>query len=91
MGVYERLGYRDFPKHLADALVASEDRVFFQHKGIDLAAAADDVAQETFVRLWQSGPPLDGLTPPRQVLAWLYLTATRLCLRSEPVSKAPFS
>jgi RNA polymerase sigma factor (sigma-70 family) len=40
---------------------------------------ADDVAQEAFLRLWQSGPALDGLEP-RQVLAWLYLTSTRLCL-----------
>ena len=31
----QRLRYRDFPKHLADALVASEDRSFFAHKGID--------------------------------------------------------
>ncbi|HWO11972.1 MAG TPA: sigma-70 family RNA polymerase sigma factor [Polyangiaceae bacterium] len=43
-------------------------------------AAADDVAQEAFLRLWQSGPPLDGSTEARQVLAWLYLTSTRLSL-----------
>jgi RNA polymerase sigma-70 factor (ECF subfamily) len=43
-------------------------------------AAADDVAQEALLRLWQSGPSLDGRTEPRQVLAWLYLTSTRLCL-----------
>lgn len=43
-------------------------------------AAADDVAQEAFLRLWQSGPALDGGTEPRRVLAWLYLTSTRLCL-----------
>jgi RNA polymerase sigma-70 factor (ECF subfamily) len=42
-------------------------------------AMADDVAQEAFLRLWQSGPALHGLEP-RQVLAWLYLTSTRLCL-----------
>jgi RNA polymerase sigma-70 factor (ECF subfamily) len=42
--------------------------------------AADEVAQETFLRLWQSGPVLDGKTEARQVLAWLYLTSTRLCL-----------
>lgn len=43
-------------------------------------AAADDAAQEAFLRLWQSGPPLDGSIEPRQVLAWLYLTSTRLCI-----------
>jgi RNA polymerase sigma factor (sigma-70 family) len=42
--------------------------------------AADEVAQEAFLRLWQSGPALDGATEARQVLAWLYLTSTRLCL-----------
>jgi RNA polymerase sigma factor (sigma-70 family) len=42
--------------------------------------AADEVAQEAFLRLWQSGPALDGRTEPRQVLAWLYLTSTRLSL-----------
>jgi len=34
----QRLGYRAFPKHLADALVASEDRGFFAHGGIDKRA-----------------------------------------------------
>ncbi len=43
-------------------------------------AAADDVAQEAFVRLWQSGPPLDGTTETRTIMAWLYLTSTRLAL-----------
>lgn len=43
-------------------------------------AAADDVAQEAFLRLWQSGPPLDGSSDARTVLAWLYLTSTRLAL-----------
>ena len=41
---------------------------------------ADEVAQEAFLRLWQSGPALDGGTEARQILAWLYLTSTRLCL-----------
>ena len=43
-------------------------------------AAADDAAQEAFVRLWQSGPPIDGTLEARQILAWLYLTATRVAL-----------
>lgn len=43
-------------------------------------AAADDVAQEAFVRLWRSGPPLDGKTEIRTIMAWLYLTSTRLAL-----------
>jgi RNA polymerase sigma-70 factor (ECF subfamily) len=61
-------------------------------------AAADDVAQEAFLRLWQSGPALDERTEPRQVLAWLYLTSTRLCLdvlrRTRalvPLAEAPLS
>ena len=43
-------------------------------------AAADDVAQEAFVRLWQSGPRLDGKTETRTIMAWLYLTSTRLAM-----------
>ena len=43
-------------------------------------AAADDVAQEAFVRLWQSGPPLDGTSETRTIMAWLYVTSTRLAL-----------
>jgi membrane peptidoglycan carboxypeptidase len=35
-----RLAYKDFPRHLADALIASEDRAFFGHEGIDKRAIA---------------------------------------------------
>jgi len=36
---------------------------------------AQDVAQETFIRLWKSGLDLDD---PRRVSAWVYRTATHL-------------
>jgi len=36
---------------------------------------AQDVAQETFIRLWRSGL---ATTDPRQVTAWVYTTSTRL-------------
>jgi len=39
--------------------------------------AAEDVAQEAFLRLWKSGAS-DG--DPRAVMAWLYRTATRLAI-----------
>lgn len=39
--------------------------------------AAEDVAQEAFLRLWKSGT-VDG--DPRSVVAWLYRTATRLAI-----------
>ena len=38
---------------------------------------AQDVAQDTFIRLWKSGLPLDDV---RRVTAWLYKTATRLSI-----------
>lgn len=41
-------------------------------------AVADEVAQEAFTRLWQSGPRLDGQTDTRTIMAWLYVTSTRL-------------
>jgi len=58
-------------------------------------AAADDVAQEAFARLWQSGPRLDGTTEARTVMAWLYVTSTRIALdtlragRSAPLEATP--
>ncbi|HEY3820532.1 MAG TPA: RNA polymerase sigma factor [Polyangiaceae bacterium] len=38
--------------------------------------AAEDVAQEAFLRLWKSGISGD----PRTVVAWLYRTCTRLAI-----------
>ena len=40
-------------------------------------AEADDVAQETFVRLWQS--KLSG-DDPRSLVSWVYRTSTRLAI-----------
>jgi RNA polymerase sigma factor (sigma-70 family) len=40
--------------------------------------AAEDVAQETFVRLWRSGLGED--EDARRVTAWIYRTATRLAI-----------
>lgn len=39
---------------------------------------AEDVAQETFMRLWQSQH--DVANDPRSVTAWIYRTATRLAI-----------
>jgi RNA polymerase sigma-70 factor, ECF subfamily len=42
-------------------------------------AATEDVVQETFVRLWRSGPnPAE--SPPGLVMSWLYRTSTRLAI-----------
>ncbi|HET9450070.1 MAG TPA: RNA polymerase sigma factor [Aggregicoccus sp.] len=41
------------------------------------AGEAEDVAQETFVRLWQAGLPSG---PPERVMAWVYRTSTRLAI-----------
>jgi RNA polymerase sigma-70 factor (ECF subfamily) len=40
--------------------------------------AAEDVTQETFLRLWKSGAQADA--EPRTILAWLYRTSTRLAI-----------
>lgn len=42
------------------------------------ATAAEDVAQETYVRFLHSGPT--DVDDPRVVLAWLYRTGTRLAI-----------
>jgi penicillin-binding protein 1A len=39
----QRIAFRDFPRHLVDALVASEDRTFFDHRGIDKLAILNAV------------------------------------------------
>jgi RNA polymerase sigma-70 factor (ECF subfamily) len=40
---------------------------------------AQDLAQDTFIRLWRSGPPV---ADARQVTSWVYRTATRLAIDS---------
>jgi RNA polymerase sigma-70 factor (ECF subfamily) len=42
--------------------------------------AAEEVVQESFVRLWEAGPSLGPDADTRTVLAWLYRTSTRLAL-----------
>jgi RNA polymerase sigma-70 factor (ECF subfamily) len=42
-------------------------------------AATEDIVQETFVRLWRSGPDVAESEPGR-VMAWLYRTSTRLAI-----------
>jgi RNA polymerase sigma-70 factor (ECF subfamily) len=45
------------------------------------APAAEDVAQETFLRLWKSGLARgDERDDPRTIMAWLYRTCTRLAI-----------
>ncbi len=44
------------------------------------APAAEDVAQETFLRLWKSGLARDGRDEVRTIMAWLYRTCTRLAI-----------
>jgi RNA polymerase sigma-70 factor, ECF subfamily len=44
------------------------------------SAIADEIAQEAFTRLWASGPSLDGTTETRTIMAWLYVTCTRLAM-----------
>jgi len=47
------------------------------------SAEAEEIAQEAFVRLWQTGPsapPLGREGDVRTVMAWLYRTCTRLAI-----------
>jgi RNA polymerase sigma-70 factor (ECF subfamily) len=44
------------------------------------SAEAEEVTQETFLRLWQAGPPLPPAGDARVVMAWLYRTCTRLAI-----------
>lgn len=41
---------------------------------------AEEVVQETFLRLWQAAIPLPPAAEPRAVMAWLYRTCTHLAI-----------
>jgi RNA polymerase sigma factor (sigma-70 family) len=41
---------------------------------------AEEVVQETFLRLWQADIPLPPETEPRALMAWLYRTCTHLAI-----------
>jgi RNA polymerase sigma-70 factor (ECF subfamily) len=57
------------------------------------SSAAEDAAQEAFLRLWRSGPSVAAQDDARVVMAWLYRTCTRVAIdvlrdrrRSVPLS-----
>jgi RNA polymerase sigma-70 factor (ECF subfamily) len=67
---------RDFPQAYARFLAPVRAKC---RRMLGAGAAADDVVQEAFTRLWESGPRL----PPadtRTIMAWLYVTSTRLAV-----------
>jgi len=41
---------------------------------------AEEIVQETFLRLWQADIPLPPAAEPRAVMAWLYRTCTHLAI-----------
>jgi RNA polymerase sigma-70 factor (ECF subfamily) len=50
------------------------------HRILGRSAVAEEITQETFTRLWQSGLPLDGTASARTIMSWLYVTSTRLAV-----------
>lgn len=44
------------------------------------SADVEEIVQDTFLRLWQGGPPLPPAGDPRTVMAWLYRTCTHLAI-----------
>jgi RNA polymerase sigma-70 factor (ECF subfamily) len=44
------------------------------------SAEAEEITQETFLRLWQAGPELPPAGDVRVVMAWLYRTCTHLSI-----------
>jgi RNA polymerase sigma-70 factor (ECF subfamily) len=44
------------------------------------SGAAEDLAQEAFLRLWRSGPQFAGPEDAARVVAWLYRTSLRLAI-----------
>jgi RNA polymerase sigma-70 factor (ECF subfamily) len=67
---------RDFPQAYARFLAPVRAKC---RRMLGAGAAADDVVQETFTRLWESGPRLPE-AETRTIMAWLYVTSTRLAV-----------
>jgi RNA polymerase sigma-70 factor (ECF subfamily) len=67
----------DFPRTYARLLppIRAKCRRLLGH-----SAAAEDVAQEVFLRFWQWGEEQGIPTDVRVVMAWLYRTSTRLAI-----------
>lgn len=71
------LSYDDFPKHLVDALLATEDRRFFDHFGVDVFGLA-----RAMYRNWQADRIVEGGSTITQQLAKnLFLSTERTIKR----------
>lgn len=71
------LTYKDFPKHLIHAVLATEDRNFFQHYGIDPAG----VLRALFINVKEGRVAQGGSTITQQLAKNLFLTSERTLKR----------
>lgn len=69
--------YEKLPKHLVDAVLATEDRRFFDHVGIDVFG----IARAMFVNLREGGFVQGGSTVTQQVAKNVFLTSDRTLKR----------
>lgn len=73
----EEIGYTDIPKHMVDAVVAVEDKRFFEHEGMDMRAIS-----RAFVTNFTSGGTVQGGSTITQQLAKnVFLTQERTWTR----------
>src|SRR4029453_1060230 len=69
----EEIGYSDIPKHMVDAVVAVEDRRYFEHAGMDLRA----IGRAFLANLTSGGTVQGGSTITQQLAKNVFLSQER--------------
>ncbi|HAA08515.1 MAG TPA: hypothetical protein DCD98_01975, partial [Syntrophomonas sp.] len=70
---YQRINSEDFPVFLKDAVVAVEDRRFYQHNGLDTKS----IGRAILVNLWEGSRAQGASTITQQLARTMFLTQER--------------
>ena len=74
---YQRIDHEDFPVFLKDALVAVEDRRFYQHDGLDTRG----IGRAIYINLREGSPAQGASTITQQLSRTLFLTQDKTFVR----------
>ena len=80
-GARETLAFADLPENLVRAVLAAEDRRFFEHHGLDVFGVARALSRATFGGGETSAPRQGGSTVTQQLVKNTYLTHERTLRR----------
>jgi len=69
----EEIGYEEIPKHMVDAVVAVEDRRYFEHKGMDMRA----IGRAFLTNITSGGTVQGGSTITQQLAKNVFLSHER--------------